>query len=33
MERALAHIVSLYVDCDTAEGWMIATSRRLKVRE
>ena len=33
MESALAHIVSLYVDCDTAEGWMIATSRRLKVHE
>jgi nicotinamidase-related amidase len=33
IESALAHIVSLYVDCDTAEGWMIATSRRLKVHE
>jgi nicotinamidase-related amidase len=33
MERVLAHIVSLYVDCDTAEGWMMATSRRLKVHE
>jgi len=33
MERALAHILSLYVEPDTAEGWMIATSRRLKVSE
>ena len=33
MERALAHIVSLYVETETAEGWMMATSRRLKVRE
>lgn len=33
MERALAHIVSLYVECETAEGWMAATSRRLKVHE
>jgi nicotinamidase-related amidase len=33
MESALAHILSLYVDTDTTEGWMIATSRRLKVRE
>jgi nicotinamidase-related amidase len=33
MERALAHIMSLYVETDTAEGWMNATSRRLKVRE
>jgi len=33
MERALAHILSLYGEADTAEGWMIATSRRLKVRE
>ena len=33
MERALGHIMSLYVDCDTADGWMIATSWRLKVGE
>lgn len=33
MERALAHIVSLYVECETAEGWMEATSPRLKVHE
>jgi nicotinamidase-related amidase len=33
MERALAHIVSLYAECDTADGWMTATSRRLKVGE
>ena len=33
MECALAHIFSLYVDTDTTEGWMRATSRRLKVRE
>jgi len=25
--------MSLYVDCDTADGWMIATSWRLKVGE
>jgi nicotinamidase-related amidase len=33
MERALAQIVSLYAETDTAQGWMSATSRRLKVRE
>ena len=33
MERALAHIVSLYADCETADGWVMATSRRLKVHE
>jgi nicotinamidase-related amidase len=33
MERALAHILSLYAETDTAHGWMSATSRRLKVRE
>jgi nicotinamidase-related amidase len=33
MERALAHIISLYVETETAEGWMTATSRRLRVRE
>ena len=33
MEQALAHIVSLYVETDTVEGWMSATSRRVKVRE
>ena len=33
MERGLAHIVSLYVDTDTAGGWMTATMRRAKVRE
>ena len=33
MERALADILSLYAETDTAEGWMISTSRRLKVRE
>ena len=33
MERALAHIISLYAECDTADGWMMATSRRLKVHE
>ena len=33
VERALSHIVSLYAEIDTAEGWMITTSRRLKVRE
>ena len=33
MERGLAHIISLYADTDTAEGWMVATTRRLKVRE
>ena len=31
MERGLAHIVSLSVDTDTAEGWM--TAPRRKVRE
>ena len=33
MECALANILSLYVDTDTTEGWMAATTRRLKVRE
>ena len=33
MERALAQIVSHYAETETAEGWMSATSRRLKVRE
>jgi hypothetical protein len=33
MELALAQIVSLYAETDTAGGWMSATSRRLKVRE
>ena len=33
MERGLAHIVSLYVDTDTAGGWMTATMRRVKVHE
>lgn len=33
MERALGHIISLYADTDTAEGWMIATTRRLRMRE
>jgi len=33
MERALEHIMSLYVDTITAQSWMIATSRRLMVRE
>lgn len=33
MERALAHIVSFYAETDTAQGWMIATSRRARVRE
>jgi nicotinamidase-related amidase len=32
-EHALAHMLSLYVETDTTEGWTIATSRRLKVRE
>ena len=32
-ECALAHIFSLYVETDTTAGWMIATSRRLKMRE
>jgi isochorismate hydrolase len=31
MERALGHVISLYVDTETAEGWM--TMRRVKVRE
>jgi nicotinamidase-related amidase len=33
MERALGHVMSLYVDTDTAEGWMTATTQRVKVRE
>jgi nicotinamidase-related amidase len=33
MEQALGHVISLYAEVDTAEGWMIATTRRLKVRE
>ena len=33
MERALAHLLSFYVDTDMAEGWIVSTSRRLKVRE
>ena len=33
MERALAHILSLYAETDTTQGWMIATSRRLRMRE
>jgi nicotinamidase-related amidase len=33
MERALEHIMSLYVETDTTGGWMTATSRRLRVRE
>jgi nicotinamidase-related amidase len=33
MECALGQILSLYADSDTAEGWMTATSRRLRVRE
>jgi isochorismate hydrolase len=33
MERALGEIVSLYAETDTAEGWMSATSLRLKVHE
>jgi nicotinamidase-related amidase len=33
MERALGHLMSLYVKTDTAEGWMVANTRRLAVRE
>jgi isochorismate hydrolase len=33
MERALAHILSLYVEAETADSWISATSRRQKVRE
>ena len=33
MEQALAHIVSLYVQTDTATRWMVANTRRLAVRE
>lgn len=33
MERALAHIVSLYAGAESAEEWMSASSRRLKVSE
>jgi nicotinamidase-related amidase len=33
IERALSHILSLYVQTATAEGWMTATSRKQKVRE
>jgi nicotinamidase-related amidase len=33
MERALAHLLSFYVDTDMAGGWIASTSRRLKVRE
>jgi nicotinamidase-related amidase len=33
MERTLAHILTFYADMETAEGWMVTTSRRLKVRE
>ena len=33
MESALAQLLSLYVETDTAERWMSATSLRLKVRE
>jgi len=33
MERTLGHVISLYVDTDTADGWTRATTRRLRVRE
>jgi len=33
MERALAHIVSLYVETDTVGGWIISASRRARVSE
>ena len=33
MEHALAHIVSLYVNTDTATRWMVGNTRRLAVRE
>jgi isochorismate hydrolase len=33
MQRAVAHIISLYADAKSTESWLRATTRRLRVRE
>jgi isochorismate hydrolase len=33
MQRAIAHIISLYADAKSTESWLRATARRMRVRE
>jgi len=33
MQRAVAHIISLYADATSTENWVLATARRMRARE
>ncbi len=33
MQRAVAHIISLYADATSTQNWLLATARRMRVRE